>query len=323
MKRAWVYAGQGSQHVGMGKDFYEGSESFRKFIDSVEEIGHSNNCDFKKLMFEGPIEDLSKTENTQGCMAVFAAGVTRLLYEAGLKPDVTLGLSLGEYGAFHAAGVIDATDYIRITLYRGRVMMEAAKGLTPAMSAVLGLDSEIIEKCVEEYAAEHGSGDDSFVAATNYNCPGQTVICGCEGAVADLEEILKGKGAKRCVRLNVSGPFHTRYMKAAGDALRAYFKDIEFKSPDMPVLLNLTGDYCNEDTDIRENLVAQVQSPVRLEAALRRLLESGVEEIVEIGPGNTLSGFIKKTAKAMGLQVKVTSIDKYEDFCRLVEDSAV
>ena len=216
MKTVFLYAGQGSQHVGMGKDFYQEYESYRNFVDSL-----SSEINLKQLMHEGPIEELSKTENTQACMSTFAAGVTLLLKEHGIEPSAACGLSLGEYGALHAAGVFGAKEYIELVSYRGKVMMEATKGLSCSMSAILGLDGETIDAACKAYKGE------GFVTATNFNCPGQTVICGDEPAVAEVEEELKAQGAKRAVRLNVSGPFHTAYMKLAGDALNTYFENIK------------------------------------------------------------------------------------------------
>lgn len=303
MKKVLLYAGQGSQRVGMGKDFYETYPSYRSFVDGLDlEI------DVKKWMHEGPIEELSKTENTQVCMGVFAAGVTKLLLEQGIEVEATCGLSLGEYGALYAAGVFTEKEYLELLQYRGRVMMEAAKGTDTCMSAILGMDSAKIAQICEEL---------ENVSVANYNCPGQTVICGEEQAVALAEEKLKEAGAKKCVRLNVSGPFHTSYMKPAGDALQEYFKQIEFKKPSIPVAMNVTGDFLKEE-DIKELLVKQVQSSVYLEQDLSRLLDAGFTEFVEIGPGNTMAGFLKKTAKAKGIKIMVSSIDTVEDFRKVV-----
>ncbi len=305
----FLYAGQGSQKVGMGKDFYDNFEEYRKFFDQTLA---SLNLDFdpKKLMFEGPIEELSKTEYTQSCMALHAAALTHLLKMSGVTPKAAGGLSLGEYGALYAAEVFDAKEYVEITAFRGRVMMEAAKGIECSMSAILGLDPKTIEEECSAYS-------DGYVTVANYNCPGQTVICGEEKAVAAVEASLKDKGAKRCVRLNVSGPFHTKFMKPAGDRLEELFKKMDFKTPKLPVALNVTGQLCT-DEDIKEMLVKQVQSSVRMEEDLRRFLENGEDTFVEIGPGNTVSGFLKKTARDMKKDVKIYSIDTISDFDKLL-----
>lgn len=309
MSTVFLYAGQGSQKVGMGKDFYERYQEYREFIDSLDKDFH-----IKNLMHEGPLEELSKTENTQACMAAFAAGVTRLLEKEGIKPDAACGLSLGEYGALYAAGVYGAKDYVALTAFRGRVMMEAAKGCECSMSAVLGLESEIVEDICKKY---QGKG---YVIPTNYNCPGQVVICGDEEAVVNVEKLLKENGAKRLVRLNVSGPFHTKYMKPAGEELRKYFEKMEFKIPSIPVALNVTGDIYNDGDDLKEILVKQVQSGVRLEDELSLFINKGYNNFVEIGPGNTITGFLKKTARKLDKGINVVSIDTVEDFEKLLKN---
>ena len=307
MNRVFLYAGQGSQRVGMGKDFYEEYPEYREFIDSLD-VG----IDLKTLMHDGPIEELSKTENTQACMAAFAAGVTKLLAAKGIIPNKACGLSLGEYGALFAAGVFDAQEYVKLTACRGKKMMEAAQGCKCSMSAILGADSSTVERICNEYDKE------GFITVANYNCPGQYVICGDEQAVADVEVLLKENGAKRCVRLNVSGPFHTKYMEPAGEALRGYFENIEMAEPKLPILLNVTGDYYKEGDSIKELLIKQVQSSVRLEDELRKLIADGADEYIEIGPGNAISGFLKKTAKEMNVDINIMKIDTVEDFKKVI-----
>lgn len=313
MKLAFLYAGQGSQKVGMGKDFYDEFESYRNFIDSVK-----LDYDYKTLMHEGPLEELSKTENTQGCMAAFAAGVTKLLEENGIKPEAATGLSLGEYGALYAAGVFHAEEYVKLTAFRGRVMMEAAKGIACAMSAILGLESSKVEEVCKTYV---NSGDaKGYVTIANYNCPGQYVICGEEVAVADMENLLKEAGAKRCIRVNVSGPFHTKYMEMAGKRLLEYFAGMNMNKPLIPVAMNVTGEYLKADESVQELLNQQVQSSVKFENDLITLLNDGFDTFVEIGPGNTLSGFLKKTAKPLDKEVTVYSIDTVEDFKKVINE---
>ena len=305
MKKVFLYAGQGSQRVGMGLDFYKEYPDYREFVDSID-----TDIDVKRLMHEGPVEELSRTENTQVCMAVFAAGVTRLLSEHGVWPEAACGLSLGEYGALYAAGVFTTKQYIDVLRFRGKAMMEASKGVESAMSAILGCDSTIISKVCER--ARSG-----YVTVANYNCPGQTVICGEEIAVAEVEEKLRNLGARRCVRLQVSGPFHTLYMNAAGDALESCLRDMELQKPSIPVAMNATGTFA-EEKNIKELLVRQVESSVVLEQDLEALLDRGYSDFVEIGPGNTMAGFLKKTARAKGINVNVNSIDSTEDFRKVI-----
>lgn len=298
MKQVFLFAGQGSQKAGMGKDFYDTFESYRKVIDSAQ-----LSFDLRQMMHEAPLEELSKTEYTQPCMAAFAAGVLAVLKENGIVPEAACGLSLGEYGALYAAGVLECGEYLKLVEFRGKVMAEAAKECSCSMSAILGLDAGTVENVCDSCK------NVGYITLANYNCPGQYVICGDEEAVLEAEKKLKEQGARRCVRLNVSGPFHTSYMKPAGDALKQYFETLDFQKPQIPVVLNVTGDFYQETEDLKTLCVQQVQNSVRLEASLRKLLEAGAEQFVEIGPGNTLAGFLKKTAKDMGKKVQVTSID--------------
>lgn len=321
MKLVFLYAGQGSQKVGMGMDMYEKYPTFRKVVDECLAT------ELMTLMQDGPIEELSKTENTQGCMAAFAAGVTAVLKENGITPDAAAGLSLGEYGALHAAGVFDAKTYVDITTFRGRAMAKAAEGKTCSMSAILGMTSEQVEEAcakVNERIAnivESGGMTEEqagFVTLVNYNCPGQYVICGDEPAVAEAERVLKEMGMKRSIRLNVSGPFHTKYMAPAAEKLGAFLELIEFAKPEIPVVLNVTGDYYDGNSDIKENLCKQIQNGVHFEETMVRMMEDGADTFVEIGPGNTISGFLKKTAKALGKEVTIYTIDKAEDLATVV-----
>lgn len=307
MKTVFLYAGQGSQRAGMGKDFYEEFPIYREVIDSLEV-----SFDLKQMMHEGEMELLSKTEYTQPCMSAFAAGVTAVLRKEGMMPDGACGLSLGEYGALHAAGIITAQDYLKITEFRGREMAKAAEGKECSMSAVLGLDAPVIEEVCQSCEAQ------GFVKPVNYNCPGQCVICGEEKAVAAAEALLKEKGAKRCVRLQVSGPFHTKYMEPAARKLREFLKTVSFDTPKLAVALNATGDFYKHKEDLSSLLEIQIQSTVYFEAELRKFLEMGAEIFIEIGPGKTLSGFVKKTAKAIGKTIQVYGIDSAKDLKDLI-----
>ena len=307
MDKVFLYAGQGSQRVGMGKDFYEEFKEYRSLIDSLDP-GFPK----KEYMHEGPEEELVKTEHTQPCMAAFAAGVTRVLKANGINPAAACGLSLGEYGALFAAGVFSEEDYIRLVTYRGQAMADAAAGLSCSMSAILGImDSSVIEEAANSY---DGGG---YVTVANYNCPGQTVICGDEEAVSALEEQLKEKGAKRCIRLKVSGPFHTRYMQSAGERLKDYFSNIKWNRPGIDVACNVTGNIIR-DEDIQELLIRQVQQSVRLEDDLKALINAGYTDYIEIGPGNTMAGFLKKTAKALKANITVSSIDTVDDLKKIL-----
>ena len=303
MKLAFVYAGQGSQHVGMGKDFYEEFPLFAQVFDHAPV-----DFDLKKLCFEGPEEQLSQTRYTQPCMAAFAVGVTDLLYQEGIRPQLAAGLSLGEYSALYAAGVFSRGTVISTVALRGRAMEEAAAGLDCSMTAVLGLDREKLQQACDG-AAELGT-----VQICNYNCPGQLVIGGEKAAVDKAGELAKELGAKRCMPLKVSGPFHTRLMKPAGDVLAAHFKTIDFQPMALPVYFNCLGGPMDAGDNIPALLERQVQSSVYWEDTIRRMEAEGVDTVVEIGPGKALSGFFKKTAPG----IRTCHIDTAADFHSVV-----
>ena len=298
MKVAFLYAGQGSQHVGMGQDLYEQYPQFREIFDNAQ-----LDFDLKKLCFEGPEETLSQTQYTQPCMVAFAAGVTAILRDAGIRPELAAGLSLGEYSALHAAGVFDAQTAISLVAFRGKAMAEAVTGRPCGMAAILQLDRDKLQ------AACDGASDVGVVEIANYNCPGQLVIAGDAAAVDKASLLAKEAGARRVVPMKVSGPFHTSLMSPAGDALREKFKTVNFGAMDFPVLFNCKGDVMAEGDTIPALLERQVQSSVYMEDTIRRMAEMGVDTIVEIGPGKALSGFVRKTVK----EIKTYPVETVKD----------
>ena len=290
MKLAFLFAGQGSQKVGMGKSFYESCPEFAEILDAV-----NLDFDLKELMFSGPEEQLSQTRYTQPCMAAFAAGVTAILKKEGITPEYVAGLSLGEYSALHAAGVFDAKTLVELVAFRGKAMEEAAKGIACKMSAVMGMESGALQKVCEKACGQTGK----YVTVSNFNCTGQYVICGEEEAVAAAETLAKEAGAKRSMPLKVSGPFHTKFMQPAGDALQKKFEEISFEEMQIPVIFNTVADELPANKTIAELLVQQVQSSIYMEDTIKLLSAKGVDTIVEIGPGKVLSGFVKRTAPEM------------------------
>ena len=285
MKLAFLFAGQGSQKVGMGRDLYETYPAFRAVWDNAPV-----DFDLSSLCWEGPEEQLSQTRYTQPCMVAFAAGVTALLREEGLVPSLTAGLSLGEYSALHAAGVWDAATAVSLAAFRGRAMEEAVRSRPCGMTAVLGLSRETLRDiCCR--AASRG-----VVEIANYNCPGQLVIGGDAAAVEEASRLAREAGARRTMPLKVSGPFHTSLMAPAGEALRQRFRTVPFAAPSIPVVHNATARPAQTGEGIDELLVRQVQSSVYFEDTLRYLENAGVDTAVEIGPGRALSAFVKKTA---------------------------
>ncbi len=309
MKIGFLYAGQGSQHVGMGQDFYDAFPVFRETMDNVKA-----DFDVKKVCFEGPAETLNETKYTQPCMVAFAVGLTKVLAEMGITPNVAAGLSLGEYSALYAAGVLSEETVVPLIGFRGEVMQKAAEGHETKMIAVLGLDREkVFEGTARVMQEMEGSG--LVAEPANFNCPGQITVSGDAAAVDRAAEVLKELGAKRCLPVKVSGPFHTSLMKPAGDALRERFQTESFGEMQIPVIFNAIGREKTAEESIPELLEQQVQKSVYFEDTLRVMKDMGVELFVEIGPGNTLSKFVAKTTP----DVPCIAIDKVEDLDKLKE----
>lgn len=298
MSLAFLYAGQGSQHPGMGADLYEAHPAFRAVLDAA-----GVDFDLKTTMFTDPDGVLNLTEYTQPCMVAFAAGMTDLLAERGIVPDYAAGLSLGEYSALQCAGVFTAPQAISLAAFRGKAMAAAAAGRPCGMTAVLGLDREKLQEACRQAA---GAG---VVEIANYNCPGQLVIGGEQAAVDKAAALAKELGAKRCLPLKVSGPFHTSLLAPAGDALREKFRETAFGAMRIPVLFNCLGREMGPEDTIPALLGKQVQTSVYMEDTIRRLAELGVDTIVEIGPGKALIGFVKKTAPAIKTYAVETCAD--------------
>ncbi len=284
MKLAFLYAGQGSQKAGMGRDLYESDPAFRAAFDEAK-----LDFDLKKVCFEDPDGVINQTQYTQPCMVAFAVGVTAALRARGVVPDVAAGLSLGEYSALSVASVFEPGQAVELVAYRGKAMAKAAEGVESAMTAVLMLDRQTLQRCCDE------AGTLGVVKICNYNCPGQLVIGGEKAAVARAGELAKEAGARRLLPLRVSGPFHTPLMEEASKALKARFETEAFGEMKCPVLFNCLGHEKGEET-IAELLVRQVKESVYMEDTIRRLMELGVDTVIEIGPGKALSGFVGKTA---------------------------
>lgn len=304
MKLGFLYAGQGAQHPGMGADLYEKYPAFRAALD-----GADAGFDLKNVSFADPDGLLNETQYTQPCMVAFAVGLTGVLAEKGIVPAAAAGLSLGEYSALYAAGVLDAKTAVEMVAFRGKAMTDAAKGVDSAMMAILGADRETVT------AACKAASSLGIVEPCNFNCPGQIVIGGERAAVEKAASAAKELGAKRCMPLNVSGPFHTSLLKPAGDALREYFKTVDFQEPKIPVLHNCLGGENRTGDPIPALLERQVQSAVYMEDCIRAMAALGVDAVVEIGPGKALTGFVKKTLPGF----PVFSVETAEDVEKLPE----
>ncbi|MBE5943514.1 MAG: ACP S-malonyltransferase [Lachnospiraceae bacterium] len=294
MKIGFLFAGQGAQHVGMGKDLYEAYPEFAKVFDDA-----NVDFDIKECCFEGPIEKLGQTRYTQPCMVAFAVGVTKLLQSKGVKPAMAAGLSLGEYSALYASGVFEASQVIDLVAYRGKVMEEAVTGRDVGMIAVMSLDRESIKECCLKAQEEFKDTPYNVAEVANYNTPIQVTVSGDTPVIKRAGELMIEKGARRIVPVAVSGPFHTSLMKPAGDKLAERFKSEIFGEMSFPIIFNSTGRELEEGKTIHEMLELQVQSSVYFEDSIRYMIEQGVDTFVEIGPGKTLSGFVKKINKTM------------------------
>ena len=300
-KIAFIYPGQGAQKAGMGADFYENSAIAGKMFDKAGEVLQ---LDMKALCFEEN-DKLDVTEYTQAALVTTCLAMTRVAEDKGLKPNITAGLSLGEYCAIAAAGGMDDMDAIRLVRKRGMLMQNTVPAGEGAMCAVMAMDASAIEKVIETIDG---------VTIANYNCPGQIVITGRTEAVGIAAEKLKEAGAKRAIMLNVSGPFHSPLLKKAGEELAEELKNTALHTLQIPYVTNVTAEKVDDISATRELLAEQVSSPVRWMQSMENMIADGVDTFVEIGPGRTLAGFMKKINR----DVKVYNISAWEDIEKVV-----
>ncbi len=301
-KIAFVFPGQGAQYVGMGKDFYDQIPVSKEMFQLA---GEASGLDMEALCFEEN-ENINITEYTQVAMMAAEIAILKAVEEKGLKPDVTAGLSLGEYGALAVAGVMSPADIFKVVRQRGLYMQEAVPE-GGAMTAVLGMDAVKLEEICSKVQGQ--------VSIANYNCPGQIVITGEEGAVAKVAALATENGAKRCIPLKVSGPFHSSLLLGAGEKLGTVLDTVEIGEIGVPYITNVTADYVTDKGQVKELLKQQVSSSVRWQQTIERMLADGVDTFVEIGPGKTLTGFIRKISR----EAVAINIEKVEDLAKLDE----
>ena len=299
-KTAFMFPGQGAQYVGMGKDFYEQIPVCKEMFKLA---GEASGLDVEALCFEEN-EQINITEYTQIAMLAAEVAMLKAVEEKGIRPDVTAGLSLGEYGALVASGVMTPEEVFKIVRKRGIYMQKAVPD-GGAMAAILGLDTEIIEKICGETPG--------MVSVANYNCPGQIVITGENGAIQEAITKLTEAGAKRCVPLKVSGPFHSPMLVGAGEKLAKELEAVAVHEIQVPYIANVTADYVRKTEDVKPLLEKQVSSSVKWQQTIERMLADGVDTFIEIGPGKTLSGFMRKINR----DVKVLNVEKVEDLEKL------
>ncbi|SKA78112.1 [acyl-carrier-protein] S-malonyltransferase [Clostridium sp. USBA 49] len=304
-KVAFVFAGQGSQYVGMGKEL---ADNIKVCYDIFDEADKALGFEISKICFEGPKDALDITENTQPAILTVSIACLKALEEKGIVPDVTAGLSLGEYSALVCSGVLNFSDAVRLVKKRGKFMQEAVPIGVGTMAAILGLDAEDVRKICAE------AGDKGIVEPANFNCPGQIVIGGEIAAVEAASKIAKERGAK-VIPLSVSAPFHTSMLESAAEKLKEELKNVELNNINIPYITNVTAQYVEETSEIKGLLEKQVKSSVLWENSIRRMLEDGVDTFVELGPGKVLSGFIKKINR----KVKVLNVEDLKSLEKTLE----
>ena len=301
-KIAFIFPGQGSQYVGMGKDFYETFPCAKEMIDLAEKV---SGIPMKELLFEEN-ENINITKYTQIAMLADELAIWSVLREKGVESAVNAGLSLGEYAALVASPVMTPEDAFRVVTKRGEFMQEAVP-TGGAMTAVLGADTAVIENICEE--------TEGIVSIANYNCPGQIVITGEQKAVDTAAAALKEAGAKRCTPLNVSGPFHSAMLLPAGEKLAAELEQVEIHKIAVPYITNVTADYVTDSSQVKELLKKQISSSVRWQQSVERMIADGVETFIEIGPKKSLCGFMKRIDKT----VPAYHVDKVTDLESVLE----
>ncbi len=291
---AFIFPGQGAQYPGMGRDFYEQFEAARALFDEADAIlGRP----FSKLIFDGPAEELTQTKNSQLAIFITSVAIFRVL---DLKPAVCSGLSLGEYSALVAAGKLSFKEALLLVEARGRLMQEACERSPGTMVVVLGLEPALIQEVI----APIGN-----VWIANLNCPGQVVIAGTKESIENASELLKEKGARRVLPLEVSGAFHSGLMRSAQEGLKPYIDQLNLAQTDVEIVMNVPGDYVSSQDEIRKNMVEQVTSPVHWQKGIEAQVKRGIDLFIEIGPGKTLAGMNKR----IGISVETQSVEKVED----------
>lgn len=284
----FMFSGQGSQYVGMGKELYQNYQSAAEVLEQADQI---MDFDLKEMIFKGPEADLNNTKNTQPAIYTMSAMVKAVLAEKGLEPAAAAGHSLGEYSALYAAGVLSFADGLKLVRRRGELMDQADPEGKGTMAAVLGLEAEAVESILEDI--------DGIITVANYNSPGQVVISGEVAAVKKAEELLAAAGAKRVIQLSVSGAFHSPLMEPAKEELKNTIEAVEFNNAQIPIIANVKADYVKNSSEIKTALIAQLDNSVRWLETIELFKADGYQDYIEVGPGRVLKGLMRKIDRSL------------------------
>ena len=311
MKIGFLFPGQGSQAVGMGKDIYDKYDEAKKVYDRVKEL---TNVDIAKISFEGPEDVLNQTKYTQLAILTMSLAIVEILKKENIKAEISAGLSLGEYSALIYSGILDFDEGVKLVQKRGEYMQNLVPEGNWQMAAVLGLDDETVENTCKKVT-------NGFVVPANFNCNGQVVISGEEEAVKKVAELMSEAGARKVRVLKTSGPFHTTKLIEASKALSKELENTKFNKSNLKVVKNIDGTEYTENDNIKEILAKHIISPVRFSKSINTMLQENVDTFIEVGPGKTLSGFVKKAETTNPINIlNINNVDTLENIIKFIKE---